>query len=77
MEVAIAAFQVFLAYRVLRDLKDKMVQQVPKVPKDPRVLLVPRASKEPQASKVLKDLQAVCAGNSVFSITLMMERTLD
>ena len=55
MEVAVAAFQVSLAYRVHRDLKDKMAQQVLKVPqvaKDLRVLLVPRAIKEPEASKV-------------------------
>lgn len=80
VEVAVAAFQVSLAYRDHRDLKDKMAQQVLKVPqvaKDLRVLLVPRAIKEPEASKVLKDPQVVCAGSSVFSITSMMERTLD
>ena len=62
MKVAVAAFQVSLAYRVHRDLKDKMAQQVLKVQqvaKDPRVLLVPRAIKEPEASKVLKDPQLV------------------
>ena len=80
VKVAVAAFQVSLAYRVHRDLKDKMAQQVLKVPqvaKDLRVLLVLRAIKEPEASKVLKDPQVVCAGSSVFSITSMMERTLD
>ena len=62
VDVAVVAFQVSLAYRVHRDLKDKMARQVLKVPqvaKDPRVLLVPRAIKGPEASKVLKDPQAV------------------